>query len=33
MKQSRQSLLARRSEEVDSKMKELQQVPFTIYIA
>lgn len=30
---SRQSLLARRSEEVDSKMKELQQSPFTIYIA
>jgi len=30
---SRQSLLARRSEEVDSKMKELQQVPFSIYIA
>ena len=30
---SRQSLLARRSDEADSKMKEMQQVPFTIYIA
>ena len=30
---SRQSLLARRAEEADSKMKELQQVPYSIYIA
>ena len=30
---SRQSLLARRAEEAESKMVELQQVPYTIYIA
>jgi len=30
---SRQSLLARRAEEAESKMTELQQVPYTIYIA
>ena len=30
---SRSSLLARRAEEAESKMTELQQVPYTIYIA
>tara|TARA_B110000902_G_scaffold110678_1_gene130636 strand:- start:1501 stop:2355 length:855 start_codon:yes stop_codon:yes gene_type:complete len=30
---SRRSLLARRAEEAESKMTELQQVPYTIYIA